>query len=96
MLIQVAEHPHWDHLLWHASLGTAPRCRTARCAATVQERLSDAGAKARVAGMIAPDILEQVPLDLLGLITRPPAGTARSPWDGPQSIKRMLRAMRRC
>jgi glyoxylase-like metal-dependent hydrolase (beta-lactamase superfamily II) len=77
-------HPHWDHLLWHASLGTAPRYGTARCAATVRERLSDAGAKARVAGMIPPDIVEQVPLDLLGLITGLPADAARIPWDGPQ------------
>jgi glyoxylase-like metal-dependent hydrolase (beta-lactamase superfamily II) len=77
-------HPHWDHLLWHASLGAAPRYGTARCAATVRERLSDAGAKARVAGMIPPDILEQVPLDLLGLITGLPADTARIPWDGPE------------
>jgi glyoxylase-like metal-dependent hydrolase (beta-lactamase superfamily II) len=77
-------HPHWDHLLWHASLGEAPRYGTARCAATVRDRLSDAGAKARIAGMIPPDIVEQVPLDLLGLITGLPADTARIPWDGPQ------------
>jgi glyoxylase-like metal-dependent hydrolase (beta-lactamase superfamily II) len=77
-------HPHWDHLLWHDSLGTAPRYGTARCAATVRDRLSDAGAKARVAGMIPPDIVEQVPLDLLGLITGLPADTARIPWDGPR------------
>jgi glyoxylase-like metal-dependent hydrolase (beta-lactamase superfamily II) len=77
-------HPHWDHLLWHASLCTAPRYGTARCAATVRDRLSDAGAKARVAGMIPPDIVEQVPLDLLGLITGLPAETAQIPWDGPQ------------
>lgn len=77
-------HPHWDHLLWHPGLGTAPRYGTARCAATVRERLSAAGAKARVAGMIAPDIVKQVPLDLLGLITGLPADTARIPWDGPQ------------
>ena len=77
-------HPHWDHLLWQASLGTAPRYGTARCAATVRDRLSDAGAKARVAGMIPPDIVEQVPLDLLGLITGLPADAARIPWDGPQ------------
>jgi glyoxylase-like metal-dependent hydrolase (beta-lactamase superfamily II) len=77
-------HPHWDHLLWHASLGTAPRYGTARCAATVRDRLSDAGAKARVAGMIPPDVVEQVPLDLLGLITGLPVDTARIPWDGPQ------------
>ena len=77
-------HPDWDHLLWHAGLGEAPRYGTARCAATVRDRLSDAGAKARVAGLIPPDIAEQVPLDLLGLITGLPAETARIPWDGPE------------
>ncbi len=78
-------HPHWDHLLWHAELGAAPRYGTARCAATVRDRLSDAGAKARIAAqLIPPDIAEQVQLDLLGLITGLPAGTARIPWDGPQ------------
>jgi glyoxylase-like metal-dependent hydrolase (beta-lactamase superfamily II) len=78
-------HPHWDHLLWHASLGSAPRYGTARCAATVRDRLPDARAKARVAEVtIPPDIVEQVPLDLLGLITGLPAEMAQIPWDGPQ------------
>jgi glyoxylase-like metal-dependent hydrolase (beta-lactamase superfamily II) len=77
-------HPHWDHLLWHARLGAAPRYSTARGAATVRDRLSDAGAKARVAALIPPDIAEHVPLDLLGLITGLPAETAQIPWDGPQ------------
>ena len=70
-------HPHWDHLLWHARLGAAPRYGTARCAATARDRLSD-GIDARRLG-----IPEQVPLDLLGLITGLPAETARIPWDGP-------------
>jgi len=77
-------HPHWDHLLWHASLGAAPRYGTARCAATVRDRLSDARAKARIAELMPPDIVEQVPLDMLGLITGLPAGTEQIPWDGPQ------------
>ena len=34
--------------------------------------------------LIPPDIAEQVPLDLLGLITGLPAETAQIPWDGPQ------------
>ena len=77
-------HPHWDHLLWHADLGAPPRYGTARCAAIVRDRLSDAGAKARTAaGLIPPDIVEQVPLDLLGLIAGLPAETAQIPWDGP-------------
>jgi glyoxylase-like metal-dependent hydrolase (beta-lactamase superfamily II) len=70
-------HPHWDHLLWHASFGAAPRHGTARCAATTRHRLSD-GLDSRRLG-----IPEQVPLDLLGLITGLPAETAQIPWDGP-------------
>ena len=77
-------HPHWDHLLWAARLGAAPRYGTARCAATARDRLSDAGAKARVAELMPPDIAGQVPLDLLGLITGLPAETTQIPWDGPQ------------
>jgi glyoxylase-like metal-dependent hydrolase (beta-lactamase superfamily II) len=77
-------HPHWDHLLWHARLGAAPRYGTARCAAAVRKLLSDARWKARIAELIPPDIAEQVPLDLLGLVTGLPAETARIPWDGPE------------
>ena len=78
-------HPHWDHLLWHAGLGAPPRYGTARCAATVRARLPDARAKARIAEvMIPPDIVEQVPLDLLGLIAGLPAEMAQVPWDGPR------------
>jgi glyoxylase-like metal-dependent hydrolase (beta-lactamase superfamily II) len=70
-------HPHWDHLLWHTGLGTAPRYSTARCAATARDRLSG-GIDARRLG-----IPEEVSLDLLGLITGLPADTAQIPWDGP-------------
>jgi glyoxylase-like metal-dependent hydrolase (beta-lactamase superfamily II) len=73
-------HPHWDHLLWRAGLGAAPRYGTARCAAIARDRLSGGvDAVAKAAG-----IPEQVPLDLLGLITGLPAETAQIPWDGPQ------------
>jgi glyoxylase-like metal-dependent hydrolase (beta-lactamase superfamily II) len=77
-------HPHWDHLLWHARLGAAPRYGTARCAATVRDQLSDARWKARIVEWIPPDIAEQVPLDLLGLITGLPAEMTQIPWDGPE------------
>ena len=77
-------HPHWDHLLWHAELGEAPRYGTARCAATVRDLLSDADWKARIAEELPPEIAGQVPLDLLGLITGLPAEAARIPWDGPE------------
>jgi glyoxylase-like metal-dependent hydrolase (beta-lactamase superfamily II) len=80
VMLGFSTHPHWDHLLWHAGLGTAPRYGTARCAATARDRLSggvDAVAK-------AVGIPERVPLDLLGHITGLPDGTARIPWDGPR------------
>ena len=78
-------HPHWDHLLWHAKLGAAPRYGTARCAAKIRGVLSDAGWKTRVAGMLPPDIAGQIPLDdLFGHITGLPADTTQIPWDGPQ------------
>ena len=77
-------HPHWDHLLWHAGLGAAPRYGTARCAATIRDRLSDPHWKDSIAGWIPPDIAEQISWDLFGLITALPAETARIPWDGPQ------------
>ena len=76
-------HPHWDHLLWHARLGAPPRHATARCAAAVRERLSDPGAMARVATMIPADLVDEVPLDLLGAVTGLPAGATQVPWDGP-------------
>ena len=77
-------HPHWDHLLWHAKLGEVPRYGTARCAADIRDLLSNADWKARVAEMLPPDIAEEIPLDLFGLITGLPAKTARIPWDGPK------------
>ena len=77
-------HPDWDHVLWHAELGDAPRYGTARCAAHMRELRSNAGWKARVAEGLPPEIAEETPLDLFGLITGLPADTARIPWDGPQ------------
>ncbi|MEV4537759.1 MBL fold metallo-hydrolase [Asanoa sp. NPDC049518] len=77
-------HPHWDHLLWHAAFGSAPRYCTARGAEAVREELSDPEAKARITEHLEPTgIADQVPLDLYGLVTALPAGTARVPWDGP-------------
>ena len=76
-------HPDWDHVLWHAELGEVPRYGTARCAANMRDLRSNAGWKARVAAGLPPEIAEEVPLDLFGLITGLPTGTARIPWDGP-------------
>ena len=76
-------HPHWDHLLWHPQLGAAPRYGTARCAASVRDQQSDPDWKAREAEELPPEIADDVPLDLLGLIAALPAEMAQILWDGP-------------
>ena len=77
-------HPDWDHVLWHAELGEAPRYGTARCADAMRDLRSDADWKARAAEGLPPEIADEVPLDLFGLITGLPAGTTQLPWDGPR------------
>ena len=77
-------HPDWDHVLWHAGLGDAPRYGTPRCAAYMRDVRSKADWKARVAEGLPPEVADETPLDLFGLITALPAGTARIAWDGPQ------------
>src|SRR3954451_13724738 len=74
-------HPHWDHLLWRASLGHgAPlrhgvlrghRPRSAVRRGREGPHRRDDPARHRRAG--TPD--------LLGLITGVPANTVRIPWD---------------
>jgi glyoxylase-like metal-dependent hydrolase (beta-lactamase superfamily II) len=79
-------HPHWDHLLWHARFGPAPRYGTADCAAAVREELSDPQAKARITEHLEPTgLADQVPLELYGLIAGLPAETAHVPWEGPRA-----------
>ena len=77
-------HPDWDHVLWHAELGDAPRYGTAGCAAFMRDVLSDADWRARAVAGFPPEIAGEVPLDGYGLVTGLPAGTARIPWDGPE------------
>jgi glyoxylase-like metal-dependent hydrolase (beta-lactamase superfamily II) len=76
-------HPDWDHVLWHAELGEAPRYGTARCADFMRDLLSSPDWQARVADGLPPEIADEVPMDLFGLITGLPAETTRIPWDGP-------------
>lgn len=78
-----ATHPDWDHALWHTDHGDAPRYGTARCAAFLRDLRSKAGWEAHLAEGLPPEIAEEVPLDLFGLVTGLPAGTALVPWDGP-------------
>ncbi|MFI6831846.1 MBL fold metallo-hydrolase [Kribbella sp. NPDC050241] len=79
-----ATHPDWDHVLWYAEFGDAPRYGTARCAAALEDLLSNADWKARVAEGLPPEVADEIPLDLFGLITGLPAGTTHLPWDGPK------------
>jgi glyoxylase-like metal-dependent hydrolase (beta-lactamase superfamily II) len=76
-------HPDWDHVLWHAELGAAPRYGTARCAASMRDVLADEDWRARVAEGLPPEIADEVPLDLFGLIADLPTDNALIPWDGP-------------
>ncbi|MET0932110.1 MAG: MBL fold metallo-hydrolase [Mycetocola sp.] len=76
-------HPDWDHLLWHRSFGEAPRYGTALCAASIRDLLSNADWKDRIAEGLPPEYAEDIPMDLLGLITGLPAEAAQIPWDGP-------------
>ncbi|WP_246277685.1 MBL fold metallo-hydrolase [Phytohabitans rumicis] len=77
-------HPDWDHVLWHAGLGEGPRYGTARCAADMRDLRSKADWKARAAEGLPPEIAEEIPLDVYGLIAGLPAGTTHIPWDGPK------------
>jgi glyoxylase-like metal-dependent hydrolase (beta-lactamase superfamily II) len=78
-----ATHPDWDHVLWHAALGDAPRYGTARCAAFLRDLLAHPDWKARAAEGLPEEIAGDVPLELFGRITGLPAGTVQLPWDGP-------------
>ena len=71
-------HPHWDHLLWHARLGAAPRYSTALAADTARVRLAG-GIDAQRFG-----IPEEVSLDLIGTLTGLADGELRIPWEGPE------------
>lgn len=77
-------HPDWDHVLWHADFGDAPRYGTARCAASIHDLLSNADWKDRIAVALPPEFAEDIPMDLLGLIAGLPVEAAQIPWDGPK------------
>ena len=79
-----ATHPDWDHVLWHAELGEAPRYGTARCADFMRDVRAGADWRARAAEGLPPEIADDVPLDLFGRITGLPGGTTEVPWDGPR------------
>ena len=79
-----ATHPDWDHVLWHAALGDAPRFGTSRCAASLRDLLAQADWKDQVAEVLPPEFAEDIPMELLGLITGLPEGAEHIPWEGPR------------
>lgn len=79
-----ATHPHWDHVLWTDELGGAPRHGTAACAEVLREQMADPDWLAKEIEDLPPEIVDDVPMELYGLITGLPAGADRVPWDGPE------------
>jgi glyoxylase-like metal-dependent hydrolase (beta-lactamase superfamily II) len=76
-------HPDWDHVLWHASFGDAPRYGTARGAASMRELLANPDWEDLVTGLLPPEYAEDIPKGLLGRITGLPTDAATIPWAGP-------------
>lgn len=77
-------HSHWDHVLWNAKFGNAPRYGTADCAAEIKTFLSNSDWKKEIVNELPPEDEIKVPLTLLGEITGLPAGAKQIPWDGPK------------
>lgn len=84
VVVGFSTHPDWDHVLWHPGLGDAPRYGTARCAAAMRELRSTADWETLVAEGLPPEFADDIPTELLGLITALPAGAGRIPWAGPE------------
>jgi glyoxylase-like metal-dependent hydrolase (beta-lactamase superfamily II) len=78
-----ATHPDWDHVLWHEAFGDAPRYGTEPCAASLEDLLAQPDWKEQVAEGLPPEHADEIPMELLGLITGLPATVAHIPWNGP-------------
>lgn len=78
-----ATHPDWDHVLWHADLGEAPRFGTAACAAAMAELLEHPDWQEELVPWLPPEFVDDIPLEMLGLITAVPDASTHVPWDGP-------------
>lgn len=76
-------HPHWDHVLWDTAFGDAPRYATARAAASLSELLAQPDWREQVAEGLPEEIADDVPMDLLGVVSALPPGETALPWDGP-------------
>ncbi|KGN31295.1 lactamase [Knoellia sinensis KCTC 19936] len=80
-----ATHADWDHALWHAALGDAPRYATARCAEGLREVLSSPDWESHLEEGLPPEIAGEVPWNLFGRVSGLPEGSTQIPWDGPRT-----------
>lgn len=78
-----ATHPDWDHALWHPDLGNAPRYGTARAAEVLAALRREPDWQVQVNEGLPPEIKDDVPLDLFGLLTALPLDADTVPWPGP-------------
>jgi glyoxylase-like metal-dependent hydrolase (beta-lactamase superfamily II) len=78
-----ATHPDWDHVLWHQTFGEVPRYGTARNAATMRQLIAQPGWRDNLSDWLPPEHIDDIPMDLFGLVTGLPEGTGAVPWDGP-------------
>ncbi len=78
VVVGVATHPHWDHVLWHPRYGHARRVASRRAAehadATLERSRADAAAQAG----LDPD--------LVGPVRGLTPGLARLDWAGPDVV----------
>lgn len=77
MVAGFSTHPHWDHVLWSADLGTAPRYATA---AAVRALAADFSRSMRLAEESAPGH----DAALFGRLTALTAGKTSIKWNGPE------------
>ncbi len=77
-------HPDWDHVLWHADLGDAPRYGTAACAEFMRAFRAQPDWETRAREALPPEIADETPLEGFGLVAALPGGASVVPWDGPR------------
>ena len=87
VVVGFSTHPHWDHLLWHPGLGTAPRYALPDAVAHVARERATLLAEARAElGSVDEDLFAQV-IALEGEAVGGDAWTGVTlPWDGPRAV----------
>jgi glyoxylase-like metal-dependent hydrolase (beta-lactamase superfamily II) len=76
-------HPDWDHSLWFAEFGDAPRYATARGAGFMREFLAQDDWHDLLAEGLPPEIADEIPLEGFGQLTALPPDAVELPWNGP-------------